>query len=145
MSTMLLGTDLTDLLVTAAVHAGIVTADEAPALGTALVHENSEAYLWAYFDGPEAIEDWDDLDEDEQDDEELAEIVALRRGYTYRPAPDALAVDTAVIRQALATWCYQATAAPGHDQQPGWLTLQRLAAALDGSAACSGPGERTGR
>jgi len=125
---MLVGTDHTDYLVSAAVQAGLVSAEQASALGAALVRENVEAYLWTYFDGPDALDGWDELEDDEKDDE-LAVLVAWRDGYVYTSVPSDL-LSPAQTAQAIDAWRYQVTDAPAHQDRPGWHTLHQLAAAI---------------
>ncbi len=125
---ILVGSDHIDYLVTAAVHAGVVPAAKARALGKALVRENTESCLWDSFGGPGAVESWEDLDEEERDDEELAAIMGWRAGYTYRPVDLGL-LDPAQTARMLACWRYQATAAPRHMRRSGWLAMDRLAEA----------------
>lgn len=135
MSTMLLAADFHSQLATAAAHYGIVPESEAQELGATLNRENATAYLWAYFDGPEAIEDWDDLDEDEQDDEELAEVVEALRRYAYRPGSDAWVADRAAVAEAARMWCYQAGQTPKYRELPGWLAVQQLLSVVDPAGA----------
>jgi hypothetical protein len=128
MSVMVLSSDHVDYLTTAAVQASVIAPADAATLATALLRENIDAYLWAYFDGPDVLDGWDDLEDDERD-EELAELVTLRDTYTYTPVP-AAAIDPARTIQAIETWQYQVNGARHHASGHGWQALQRLTAAI---------------
>lgn len=124
MSVMLLGDGIFDLLTTAATHAGIVTADEAPRFAAALRQANLTAFLARHFDDPDALDDWDELEEDERD-EELAEVVAWRNAYTHTPiAPEHLTHDA--IHDAIETWRYQ-VAGSIDPTSTAWTTITTLA------------------
>jgi hypothetical protein len=123
-SVMLLGDGLFDLLVSAAVHANLTTPAEAPDLARALREANLRAFLDRHFDDPDALDDWDDLDEDERDDE-LADVVAWRDSYTHTPVPDA-DLTPAAVADAIETWHYQAGTRTTSTAQP-WALLRQLA------------------
>jgi hypothetical protein len=124
MSVMLLHGALFDLLTTAAVRADLVAADEAPGFATALRDANLTAFLARHFDDPYALDDWDQLEDDERDDQ-LAKVVAWRDDYTYLPIePEHLTPDN--IHDAIETWRYQVAGAINRTGIP-WMTLKALA------------------
>lgn len=130
MSVLLVSYGAIDCLAAAAVDHGV--ADDARAVAALLLGANQDSFLVRNFDDAHALDDWDDLEDDERD-EELGEVVEWRDGYTFADAP-AEAREPSVVLDALGYWSYQVMPCTRRAED-----AVRLMAALRTRLAAAGP------